>query len=130
MLNLIISFLLLLPGCSNLDIIILADYSGSVRGNERFVYQAISSFSQKLNISEDDIHLGVIKFSNYSEVICPLEGDRSELNSRISILRSELPSGTTNLGSAMYGAFDEFEVRGRKGYERIVIIISDGEPDY
>ncbi len=129
MLNLLISIFLLLPGCNDLDIIVLADYSSSVDGNEKFIYSAISSFERGLDISPDNVNLGVVVFNNYSEVICPLEGNLKEINDRIALLSDYLASGTTNLSSALYSAFDEFNTRGREGYKKIVIVISDGQPD-
>lgn len=130
MLNLIISFLLLLPGCNNLDIIVLADYSGSVKGHERFLHKAISTFSEGLDISPDNVNLGIVTFNAYSEVLCPLEDDRRELGDRIALLANYEGEKTTNLSSAFYSAFDEFSTHGREGYKKIIIVISDGQPDY
>lgn len=129
MLNLLISLLLLPLGCNNLDIMIVADYSGSVRGNEKFVVNAISSFSNKLDISEDNINMGIVIFNSYSENICNLSGDREYINSRIDLLGTNLAASTTNLSSALYMAFDELFKNGREGYKKVIILISDGVPD-
>ena len=109
---------------------ILADYSGSVQGSEKFLYNSISSFEKGLDISEDNVNLGIVVFNSYSEVICSLESDPREIRDRIELLSTYVAGGTTNLSSALYSAFDEFATKGRDGYKKIIIIISDGQPDY
>ncbi len=131
MLNLLILLLFPYIGCNDLDVIIIADYSASIQGNEKFIHGAISAFEKKLDISEDNIHLGVIVFNVSPEVLCPLQGDPYEIKDRIALLDTYTGYSTTNLRAAFYSAFDEFGVRGRDmHYKKIIIIISDGQPDH
>ncbi len=130
MLNLLILILFPYLGCNNLDIMVLADYSGSVLGNEKFVHQAIYSFGNKLDISEDNVNLGIITFNSYTDLLCPLSSDKTEVMDKIEIMSNFVPKGTTDLGSALYGAFDELSNKGRENYKKIIIVICDGAPDY
>jgi len=107
--------------CLKIDIILVGDFSGSVRGKEAFIQAAFNSFIQGLPLSEDGVRLGVVVFSDNAEIVQHLTSERFQLDSLEA-------SGTTNLSEALQLSLDEFNRNGRD-VRKIIILISDGIPD-
>lgn len=123
-------FLLYFPSfsqCLQLDILLVGDNSNSVHGYESYIQNAFSSFASKFDLSEDEVKIGVIHFSSYVTLTCPLTSDKDKLATALSI--NQFSSGQTNMMEAFYQCINEFMANGRFGYRKIVILISDGVPD-
>lgn len=116
--------------CLQLDLLILSDFSGSVKGHEKFITDAIKQFSEQFELSEQGIKIGVIAFETESYLVSPLTSDRDELNDRIRTLSKIKANGGTNLIGALMRADSELMNHGRIGYRQVIVIISDGAPDY
>lgn len=130
MINFIFSLLLLLGGdCTKFDLIILCDYSGSIKGHENTIATAVNVFSKGLYVGEEDIKLGIVVFSGGSDIFCPLTTDTVKLNKRLETLYSLESMTNTDLTSGLLSCYDEFKIRGREDVPRAIIIISDGMPD-
>jgi Mg-chelatase subunit ChlD len=114
--------------CLQVDIVILADLSGSVGGNEPFIKEAIKAFSGQFELSETGVKIGVMTFGSNVRTVCSLTSDSSLLNNGINSLGSA--TGKTNMYGALMAANSELENKGRFGYRKIIIVISDGVPDY
>ena len=132
MLNFMFSLLLTLncvgEDCTRFDLIIICDYSASIRGHEREVSNAVDGFSKSLYIGEEDTKFGVIVFSDYSQLWCPLTTDKALLDEKIQTLHTLDVMSTTVLQPALLAAYDEFKTHGRENTKKIIILISDGTP--
>jgi len=113
--------------CLQLDIVLIGDISGSVQGFEPFIRKAFLSFSNKFELDEDGVNIGVMVFNDIPYVLCPVTADKSKFN--IAITNVPAASGSTNMLRAFYVAMEELLQNGRPGYKKIIIVVSDGMPD-
>lgn len=116
------------PSCAKLDIIILADYSGSIYSYESFIVRAISNFNNKLNLSNDGIRLGIVVFNNSAYTIQKLTGDNKDISNAIVNLNYIKGTGSTALNEGLALALKNISTE-REDVKRIIIVISDGAPD-
>lgn len=123
-------FLLLLSfetkdkGCLEMDIVILADLSGSVENYEPFVVEAVEAFVNKTDISEEGIRLGIIGFNDNPFIISPIYGDKEEIKNNIhsfDFSGHDLTNMTDALQLSLIELFKE-----RQSVQKLLIIISDG----
>jgi len=115
--------------CTKFDLIIVCDYSGSVKGYEEEIANSVNIFAKGLYIGENDTKLGIVVFSDYSEVFLPLTVDSIKIKGRLKDLYMVGSMTTTNLSSALLSSYEEFKLRGREDVKKIMLIISDGQPD-
>lgn len=113
--------------CLDLDIMIVADYSGSVQGQEQSVVSAIEGFASGFSLDADGVNLGIVIFNNRAELAAALTGDVREILVQTSLLRAAEATGSTYLEKGLTLAATELLSNGRPGYRRLVIVISDGD---
>lgn len=114
--------------CVQLDVILVADLSGSVQGKEQFIEQALHSFVDKLELSEETIKVGLVIFNDYALLACPLTSNKVLISTMISNVNSA--DGNTNMKEAFAVASQElYSNRSRDGYKKAIVIISDGIVD-
>ena len=70
--------LLLLCGCLHLDIVVLADFSTSIRGKEQFIQTAVNGFTKSFK-DEEDVRIGIITFDDRAKLFSPLTEHPPEL---------------------------------------------------
>lgn len=116
-------------GCLELDILLIADLSGSVDGHELFIRDALKAFVERFELSENGIKIGYIKFSGYAELENRLTVDKDDLLRSINRIDSSSTGSSTNLTHAFHLTMNEFMSNGRPNVGKIVILISDGDPD-
>lgn len=116
-------------GCLQLDIMLVADISSSVNGSENFINEALTAFVTRFDLSEDGIKIGFIKFCSAPFLMNSLTTNKYSLFKSISTIKLESSYGTTNMSGALFLAADELMQYGRPSTKKIVIVISDGEPD-
>jgi len=114
-------------GCLKLDLVVLGDYSGSVMGYQSFVSDAITSLAKGLELSEEGVKMSTIIFNDSPTVVCSLTDSKKEFITQTSALKLMFPVGETYLLGALKAARDElFGVKSRDGYNKMIILISDG----
>jgi Mg-chelatase subunit ChlD len=117
-------------GCLQIDIMLLGDFSQSVNGHEKFVSGAFNAFAKRFELSEDGVKIGAIIFDSDAILISPLTSDELFLHNQLDSLTYYYEAnGTTNMLGALHVAMDQFVDNGRVGYRKIIIVISDGQPD-
>lgn len=116
-------------GCLQMDIMLLGDLSSSVEGYEPFVAHAFISFVNQFELSETGIKIGVITFNSSPNLISPLSSDTGVVRRKTRTLLHRAGSGSTNMLGALAMAIDQFTRNGRTDYKKMIILISDGEPD-
>jgi uncharacterized sporulation protein YeaH/YhbH (DUF444 family) len=108
---------LLLLACLNLDLITIADFSGSVGGHEETICQGINTIIQ---IEDEDLRQALIQFSSLSGIAFTFD-QKKEFECYKS-------GGTTNLSGALELALEIYADNPRDA-NRVIILICDGEPD-
>lgn len=116
-------------GCLKADIILLADMSGSIKGHEQYVYNALLTFVNRFELSEEGIRMSLVTFNWTEEVLYPLGSDKNALLDALVYMISKPPEGGTDMYKAFTAAKSEFIKRGIH-QNRIVIVISDSSPSY
>jgi uncharacterized protein YegL len=115
-------------GCLKLDVMILADRSSSVGGKEQFIHDAVYTFIDKFELSEDGIKIGLITFGDLARLESHLSYYKDSLKMATNIISPYSANGSTNLSEALIMATQELVINGRQGVMKIVILITDGEP--
>jgi len=111
--------------CLKADIILIADMSGSVRGNEPFMADALDAFVDRFSLA-GDVRFGMIVFGDGINNHLPLTTDRKALKEQTKRVRnSQAWSKQTNLYIALNLARKDF-MEHSYGSKRIIILISDG----
>ncbi len=121
--------LILLCSCLRMDIIVVTDLSQSVSGNQQFIADATQLFVDRFELSEEGVRIGIVGFSSSAWSIAPLTNDKDTLAGSIAKIRRHFPEGSTDLGAGLYLALEQFLNEGRPDYQKVVILISDGDPD-
>lgn len=116
-------------GCLKLDIMILADRSTSVSGKEQFIHDAVYTFIDKFELAEEGIKIGLITFANSARVESHLTSEKDTLKMKCSVISPHSAMGSTNLSHAFELTVEEMVVNGRQGVMKMIILITDGEPD-
>ena len=127
-LSFILSLLLGGSACGKVDVVIVADYSGSMDGSEYHVTSAIEEFVESLDVSPEGVNIAIISFHSFVYVQTPLTGDRAQLRGAVSVLRKEVATGTTKMDMALSQAKVELFSQ-RLNATKIVVLITDGYPD-
>lgn len=116
-------------GCLKIDIILLGDLSGSIDDKEYFVANAFSAFIDRFELSENTMKIGVMVFESEPYILSHLTESKGQLFTSVDYIRNNEISGTTNLGTAIQVAWNEFTLYGRSGARKMLIIVSDGNVD-
>lgn len=116
-------------GCLKVDIMILADQSASVSGKEQFIHDAVYTFIDKFELSEEGIRIGLITFRNNAKLESHLSYYKDSLKIANNAINLKSAQGSTNLSDALILATQEFIDNGRQGVIKMIILITDGEPD-
>lgn len=112
--------------CLKLDIILLADVSGSLHGSEHLVESALVGFVDRFELTDETVRIGLVTFGTYSFVNQSLTADKSMLFGAISIFNKFPLGGYTNISSGLAYAYHELITNGRFDVPKIIILISDG----
>jgi Mg-chelatase subunit ChlD len=113
--------------CLEIDIMLVGDYSSSVQGDEQFVVEAFRSFSNQFELSESTIKIGIITFNYDASLIAQLTDNKQYLNQQLDSLSKVQGQFNTSMDKALYLAANELMGRGRPGYKKIIILVSDGD---
>ena len=116
-----------LNGCLEMDIILLLDFSGSVEGYEKFIVDALEAFSDRFQISEDRVRIGVIVFNNDPIIISGLTGNKDKIVENILKIKELRADGGTYMFPALMSAEMEFE-KNPRDERKMIIFVSDGKP--
>ncbi len=111
--------------CIKADLMILIDWSGSERGHELELATAASLFVSELSVSEDQLRIGLITFSDGIDDVVPLTGDKDFLMDDIASTATIEASGGTYMQQALNLAGGY--LINQRNVPKIIIIISDGE---
>ncbi len=128
---LVLTFLIFTGGivhaqCSNLDVILLGDFSSSVQGNEQFVLDAIVEFAEELTPHVNDVRLGVIMFADDATVVCRPDNDYWRNLPNVMEYNSINATGSTNIELALQTATNEL-LREQNNRRKVIVLISDGD---
>ena len=116
-------------GCLKLDIILVADLSGSVYRYEYFVADAFDAFIDRFELSETGVKVGVIVFNDSPALLTGLTADKIKIRRAINIIRDATGTGSTNMTDTFYAVTNELVLNGRKDVKKVIIIVSDGIPN-
>jgi len=114
--------------CLQIDILIVGDFSASVNGHEEYMKKSFLSLLNKVKLSEETVKIGVVTFATNAVLDSPLSNDKKSLQVAISNIYHS--SGSTNMVDGLQLAVNELVNNGRPGFRKIIIIVSDGQPDY
>ena len=117
-------------GCLNLDVVLLTDMSGSVWRNEQFIARALTAFVERFELSESTMKISIIRFSDDAIVLNNLTTDKETLNHSINNIRTKKAIGSTNMTFGLLTAMNELFYNGRKTSKKLIILITDGAPNY
>ncbi len=109
--------ILLLLACLNLDLITIADFSGSVKGHEETICQGIENITQ---IEDESLRQALIQFSSLAGVAFTFDQKRD--------FECYEAGGTTNLSNALELVLQIYSDNPRDA-NKVIILICDGEPD-
>lgn len=113
-------------GCLELDLILLGDYSSSLRSQEHYFVDACRSFVKKFQLSEESIKIGIVTFNDTAKLISPLSSDTTFITNRINELAEEIGESYTNMEIGLFLALNELTLNGRPNAQKIIIVLSDG----
>lgn len=123
-----------------LDLIIVVDVSGSM-DTETFVYtnagerdgltrQDMVNHAARTvaSMQGPDDHVGLVSFCTEAKVVRELGHNRPEV--LIDDIQTMTPTTSTNLWGGIELAVQQLELKGRAGANKVVMVLTDGEPNY
>lgn len=111
--------------CLTVDMMILIDWSGSERGNEEDLATAAYMFASELPISDYELRMGIMTFSDCVQDVVELTGNKEKLLNGISALALTEASGGTFINKAIN--FSCYELNNKRQVPKVIVIVSDGE---
>lgn len=115
-------------GCAKLDIMLIADISGSVNGYQNYIHDALFEFANQLDLDENGIRIGLMTFNDEIKILHNLDDNKSALIKAIGTIKSSEPNGSTYLWPALDQCLDQYVRYGRGKAKWIAIIVTDGNP--
>lgn len=115
--------------CAPIDILLLADVSSSIGGNKNQVVNAFKGFIKGFDLDENGVRIGIITFSDDAKVFSPITSDLNKLSIAYDSLNNMSLGSSTKVSSGFYAVEKEFLRNGRWDAMRILILVSDGDPD-
>lgn len=114
-------------GCLEMEIVLLVNVSGSVKGHELQVNTAVASFVKYLGLSEEGIRVGIVTFDDVTHIVHPLSGDSSSILSTLGDMFINYNS--TDMAIGINTCTNMFNNQAREHVKKMLIIISDGDVD-
>merc|ERR1711903_355794 len=118
-----------MQSCGKVDLALVIDASGSVSA-QQWVQQM--SFAQALvknmGISSDSVNVGIVLFARNVLTKVGLSSSAAALLPHL-VHRSGMNTGATNMVGALAHA-DAMLKRGRSGVPKVVMMLTDGQPNY
>jgi len=121
----------LAPSCrAAVDIMLVLDSSGSIGPND---YEKVRGFARafaaSLKVAPDGARIGIVQFSseNQNRLEIGLSDDPTALNAAIRDMR--WLAGGTDMDDGLRIGWEELEANGRPGVPRVIILMSDGQPN-
>jgi len=115
-------------GCGQVDIILVGDFSNSVCGNEHFIREAFLTFTSQFELSEATVKIGMIIFDEHPKLLSPLTANSTVLQNGFYQLDRTMCNGGTEMEPAFAMALEQFNKNGRENYQKILVLVSDGDP--
>lgn len=110
--------------CNEMDVVVLGDFSGSVRGQEEFVIDAIGTFAS--TVTTQTVRVGVVLFNDDSRVISELSNDSAQILQNLFEYRDANASSGTDIESALLMGVNLL-MTGQSSRKKMIILISDGD---
>ena len=109
---------------AELDAVMVMDGSGSMSGNYHNVQNFARDFVSKFKVPPT--RFGVIQYSDSVSLQTTLTDSTVSINNAIG--RAHM-RGTTDTSAALYAAQNEINARGRSSAAKLIVLISDGQPN-
>lgn len=114
--------------CLEIDIMLCADFSGSVQGHEEYVANAMWAFVDRFDLSEASVKIGIVIFNEGATLLSPLTTDKKKLQNIILAISNSRAQYGTAMDAGLMTAGEEL-LYGRK-VTKMLVLITDGAPDY
>ena len=116
-----------MTGCLELDIVLLGDFSGSVRGYQGFIADAFESFVNRFELYESGVRVGIVMFNDNPIIVSKITTDKNQLLKEINTIRKSDVGNYTNINSGLVVAYNLLNESNRP--KKMIIVISDGSPN-
>ena len=116
--------------CTQLDIVLVGDLSQSVEHQKGYLIEACYNFMRDLNVSDANIRLGIVTFTGGSVAHVILSGNKKIIKQGIQNINKVYSGGSTNMLSGLVTAKSMLDKNGRFHVKKIIILISDGAPNF
>lgn len=110
-----------------MDIMILADMSGSVQFYQDFVSEATQAFINRFELSDNGVRIGLVTFSTDAVLVSEVSTNKALLINQAKGITNKEAIGYTNLSSALQIA--AVELMNNRASPKMIIVITDGNPD-
>lgn len=116
--------------CLDGDIMVIADFSGSVKGYETEIFNSVDALCQRFSNTSDNVRIGVIGFATLLYDISELSHNIDSVRFNVNKYRNYLNGdGLTYLSGAIEYSTKVLLQNREIGRDMIMIIISDGNPN-
>jgi len=114
-------------GVKQLDLFFVMDTSKSLRSTDPQDHRKTGVVRLVDSIPAwSDVRLGVVGFNHRALLLSPLSEDRAAV---VQALRTLGRVGTTDIAAGIREALEGFEVGGRAGASRVILLFTDGKSD-
>lgn len=117
--------------CLKMDIMLVGDMSSSVQDNEQFIADAFDALTNKLELSDDGIRIGLITFNTGHHIWTPQTSNKGAVLFHIdNAIRNTRAGGETYMTDALMAAMTLLSNGTRdENTLKLIIIVSDGQPN-
>ena len=115
--------------CTQLDIILLGDFSSSVKDERPTIIKTYKQFVDNLNINKININVGIVLFGDNARTIINLSDNKIKIKNEVNKMDTVDLGMSTNLYSGLELSKQILENYGREGIKKFIILISDGDPN-
>lgn len=115
--------------CMNQDIVVMVDVSSSVMSYQQDMENGVRAIVDKFEIKFDKVNFGFVEFGSEAIITLPLISDEELIYDYIDHISKSNKLGSTNMSDALRISHDMLNNSERVMNDKVLIIVSDGEPD-
>jgi Mg-chelatase subunit ChlD len=117
--------------CLQMDIVLLADASGSVGANTQYISNALKAFADRFETSENGVRIGIVSFGDKPLLLTNITHNKNKLKIAAANYTNfySLVGASTKTADALMYSTNLFYESDRPEVKKLIILITDGEPN-
>lgn len=116
--------------CLQLDILVVADLSGSTNNKHEHIINGLNAFVNRFDLAEDKVKISPVIFAKQNITLSRLSSNKQKLIQSIDSIGYYDIGQSTYMHDALVRGLHYFTMDARIDSQKIIVIVSDGDVAY